>query len=666
MPRRKPTTKTGPEVEDYRHGEKRTNNPPAGIMGDYGPQSAPSKRKYEYNPHLDPQLVWAGKAEHTSFEVENVPLYIHERISTQAILRAVKREDVNRSLFADPDLSLRETVECYRHPMDWANRLILGDSLVVMNSLLERERMAGQVQMIYLDPPYGIGYNSNFQPRTDKRDVKDGADEDLTREPEQISAYRDTWSLGIHSYLTYLRDRLLLAKELLSETGSVFVQIGDENVHLVRAMMDEVFGRGNFVALIAVTKTGSLTGQLLSSVTDYLLWGAREKGCIKHRKLFDTRAERDEDDSSADPLKSEGPRTGTTFDYEFEGRTFPCRSGEHWKVPRDGLDRLAAADRLVPLVNSLRFRRLWQDFPVKEFSNVWTGFGGAADIVYVVQTNRRMVERCLLMTTDPGDLVLDPTCGSGTTAYVAEQWGRRWITCDTSRVAMFLARQRLLTAKYDYYALADEKAGVRGGFRYKTVPHITLKSIANNPELDPEKVEARREAIREQVLSQVARAARACEVGDGTTAATASTREPRVPPDIEQEVERRLREANEAIIRANADQETLYDQPEFVRNKVRVSGPFTVEAIPPPSVEADVGGTPGPGVSGEETDELDGATALTREPRVPPTQHIETLIEHLRKDGVTFPGGKKMAFASLTGCGSGVIHAEGEPGNGNG
>lgn len=722
-------------MTDYRHDEERLNNPPAGLAAEVEAKAEPvrPRRKYAYDPHLDPQLMfdpqavrqraeqliaeiaatddlevakakarelqrmqepwlqWAGKAEHTSFAVETVPLYIHERISTQAILRAVKREEVQRSLFADPALPLHEAVEAYQHEMDWANRLILGDSLLVMNSLLERERMAGQVQMIYIDPPYGIGYNSNFQPRVDKRDVKDGADEDLTREPEQIKAYRDTWTLGIHSYLTYLRDRLLLARELLSESGSIFVQIGDENVHHVRELMDEVFGRDNFITNIVFQKTGSLAGDYVQRINDYIIWYSRTPRAAKWRPIFAEREERDPEDYSPDPLTSAGATSGLTFYFGFNGREFHPGDNSHWKTGADGMERLAAGGRIVAQRAQIRFKRYWADFPVKPISNIWTGFGGQPDMTYVVQTNTRVVERCILMTTDPGDLVLDPTCGSGTTAFVAEQWGRRWITCDTSRIAIFLARQRLMTARYEYYELADEGRGVRGGFRYKTVPHITLRSIANNPEIDD--IYARMHPAIEKALADLNAALRAeppdpfevteggrkgqkvdfrrpedeiVKLPSGQDAPAGALLEWEVPfhfpegwPEAARKPFQAFREAKRAMqkemddsIARNAEQETLYDQPYVKKGVVRVSGPFTVEAIPPPSLEAM-----------EETP-IGGAPEVEAEPSDTPTEHIETLIEQLRADGVLFPDNKRMVFASVTGCGSGVIHAEGEPANG--
>jgi len=764
MPRGK-AGKSKTEVSDYRHDEERLNNPPAGLAAEVEAtaEAVRPRRKYAYDPHLDPQLMfdpqivrqraeeliaeiaatddlevakakarelqrmqepwlqWAGKAEHTSFEVETVPLYIHERISTQAILRAVRREEVQKSLFGDPELPLHEAVEAYQHEMDWANRLILGDSLVVMNSLLERERMAGQVQMIYIDPPYGIGYNSNFQPRVDKRDVKDGTDEDLTREPEQIKAYRDTWTLGIHSYLTYLRDRLLLARELLSETGSVFVQIGDENIHHVRELMDEVFGAGNFVRLITFAKTGSMVSSKLGRTSDYLLWYAGDKEHLKYRQLFEEKlpdafysnvelvdgsvrkiAGAERVDPSLLPtgarvfrlvsLESSGPPKEDT-PLEFDGEVFRPNKNSHWKlIYPDGMNALKKTGRVVKDGSNLRWKYYIFDYPLKVLSEVWTDTSGFhPDQKYVVETRPKVVERCLLMTTDPGDLVLDPTCGSGTTAYVAEQWGRRWITCDTSRVAIFLARQRLLTARYEYYELADEKRGVGGGFKYKTVPHITLKNIANNPEI--EDIYARMHPAIEKALADLNAALRAnppepfevteggrkgqkvdfrkarsetVKLPSGQDAPAGALLEWEVPfdfpedwPEAARKPFKAFREAKRAMqkemddsIARNSEQETLYDQPYVKRGVVRVSGPFTVEAIPPPSLEAM-----------EETP-IGGAPEVEGEPSVTPTEHIETLIEQLRKDGVTFPDNKKMVFASLTGCGSGVIHAEGEPANG--
>lgn len=697
--RRKKQSETKAEIHDYRHDEKRTNNPSAGMMADYEPAApAVPKKTYAYDPHLDPQLMfdpqgvrqsaeeliadilstedlaeakakaqqlrrmqepwlqWAGKAEGTSFEVDNVPLYIHERISTQAILRAVQREEVQKSLFGDPEMSLSDAVDSYRHSMDWANRLVLGDSLVVMNSLLERELMAGKVQMIYLDPPYGIGYNSNFQPSVDQRNVRDGLDEDLTREPEQIKAYRDTWTLGIHSYMAYLKDRLVLARELLSDSGSIFVQIGDANLHLVRCLLDEVFGRENFVAVMTYQTTSGLQSNTVKKVFDFLLWYARDAGSMRYRQLYTNKGvgvdtyynamelpdgqviRIGEGDAHPEgrfltyqPLVSAQFRENTTYSFPLNGKTYHPGQDRHWKTTPEGLRRLAACSRLHASDNTLKFVRYHDDFPATEITNFWSDVMQLLRKSYAVQTSSPVIERCMLMTTDPGDLVLDPTCGSGTTAYVAEQWGRRWITCDTSRVAVFLARQRLLTSRFDYYRLADDAEGVDGGFVYGTVPHITLKSIASNPELDPEKVAARREALRLKHSKA-----------------------------SDKEIERLLRAANEEVICKNAEQETLYDQPEVEANRVRVSGPFTVEAIPPPSLEAmDVAFESDEVIGGTEED--DGAHAQPFDT----TDHIATLIEQLRQDGVLFPNNKQMQFAWVTGTSGGVIHAEAEPTNGD-
>ena len=411
---------------------------------------------------------------------------------------------------------LRQAVEFYQHAHGWSNRLVAGDSLLVMNSLLEKEGMAGKVQLVYLDPPYGIRYGSNFQPFVNKRDVKDGKDEDLTAEPEQIRAFRDTWELGIHSYLAYLRDRLLLARELLTESGSVFVQISDENVHHVRELMDEVFGSENFVSIVTFAKTTGQTDNLLASVSDYLIWYAKRREQVKYRQLyFDktaggdgasayrrvelpdgsrrtcTKAEIDNLDLlpkgsqlyRLDNLTSQSP--GTRYPVKFNGTVYEPKG--YWKTEQSLMPRLLHAGRVeATSSDNLYYVRFLRDFPAYPINDSWFDTvvaGFASDKKYVVETSKKVIERCLLMTTDPGDLVLDPTCGSGTTAYVAEQWGRRWITCDTSRVAITLAKQRLMTAVFDYYELAYPQEGVGSGFQYKTVPHVTLKSIANNPDI---------------------------------------------------------------------------------------------------------------------------------------------------------------------------------------
>ena len=480
-----------------------------------------------------PFLNWSGKAERLSFDVPTLPLFVHDRLSTKAIIETLKghRKKADQTnmfdLFGDPQRSVTDQVlKAYEYRDKWVNRMALGDSLVVMNSLLHYEGLGRQVQMIYFDPPYGIKFGSNFQPFIRKRDVSHNDDEDMTREPEMVKAYRDTWELGLHSYLTYMRDRLLIARDLLSQTGSMFVQISDENLHHVREIMDEVFGVENFCGLIGFQKTGGFAPTLLSSVYDYLLWFAKSKDNVKYRKLFRPRP-KTMIDSGYTWIESEngerrrltsqevsgedsfpiGKRFQTSIlvsagasdqgskPFVFEGKTYKPAFGTRWKTSTEGLNQLALSKRLVAVSNTLTYVRYEDDFPVTEFNNVWDDTVRstfAAQKQYVVQTSEKVVERCLLMTTDPGDLVLDPTCGSGTTAYVAEQWGRRWITIDTSRVPLALARQRLLTATFPYYQLKDEGRGPAGGFVYirkqnnkgeevgGIIPHVTLKSIANN------------------------------------------------------------------------------------------------------------------------------------------------------------------------------------------
>jgi len=477
-----------------------------------------------------------------------------------------------------------DLVEFYGHQANWSNRMVLGDSLNVMASLAEREALRGKVQMIYIDPPYGIKFGSNWQSSARKRDVKDGKLEDATREVEQIKAFRDTWELGINSYLTYLRDRLIVAKDLLTESGSVFVQIGDENVHLVRLLMDEVFGSEHFVTTIDFKKTGGFTSRALPRNFDYIHWYAKDAQAMKFRRLFRQAVPTPRDTGFYDyvqrpngelesltseekvdprrvvgrllarnPLASDGATTTGRFAVSFGGKTFKPSPGNHWKTSESGMTNLRHARRLTIKGNTLRFVRYWDDFAVDNIDSIWldtvTGGFRGDDRWYVVQTGTTAVQRCLLMTTDPGDLVLDPTCGSGTTAFVAEQWGRRWITIDTSRVALTLARQRLMGARFPYYALADSPPGrakqsewsaaplpsaetsndIRHGFVYERVQHITLKSIANNPDI-------------QECMSQ---------------------------------------EEIDAAIRRHADFEPLYDKPYEDRKKVRVAGPFTVESLSP-------------------------------------------------------------------------------------
>lgn len=455
-----------------------------------------------------PFFNWAGKAERLSFDVPTLPLFVHERLSTKAILETLKAHEADRQLamfdlFADPKHSIADQVlKAYEYRDGWVNRLILGDNLVVMNSLLEYEGLGGQVQMIYIDPPYGVKFGSNFQPFVRKRDVSHNDEDDLSREPEMIKAYRDTWELGLHSYLTYLRDRLLLARDLLHPTGSIFVQIGDENAHHVRELLDEIFGTDNSVAIIPFVKTSGLGASGLPIICDYLLWYSRKKDIMKFRPIYVTRqfgddgadqytwlllpsgkrrrmtaAERDGEAPlpadariyRLDNLTSGAFRENTTINYTFESKVFHPGSDKCWKTTRGGLDKLAALGRLQAVGNTLAYVRFIDDFPMRPIKALWTdtGTGGYGDEkFYVVQTTAKTISRCMLMSTDPGDLVLDPTCGSGTTAYVAEQWGRRWVSIDTSRVPIALAKQRLLTATYPYYQLKDETRGPAGGFTY--------------------------------------------------------------------------------------------------------------------------------------------------------------------------------------------------------
>ncbi len=607
-------------VEQYDHKDKkRINNPPVGLVTN-DTEEADGRKTYAYDPHLDPRLEWSGKKEHTSFEVPTVSLHVHERIDPKTIIEAVKKKSIYGGLDGDQlplfetvreNPPLREALDFYKHSHNWSNRLIAGDSLLVMNSLLEKEGMAGQVQTVYIDPPYGVKYRSNFQPFVNKRDISlSDKDEDLTQEPEMIRAFRDTWELGIHSYLTYLRDRLLLAKEILHETGSCFVQISDENVHLVRNLMDEVFGADNFCAQISFTKAagGLRSASRVGSVLDYLVWYAKDKEHVKYRPLYEPkndaidagytmlelangtrRSMTLEEKQKREPLPKGSkpfmsvlmtkPGPGSKFEVEYKGRKYD--SGRRWwGTTPEGIQSVIKSKRIVSTDKSIRFVSYFDDFPYRAFTNLWDGFGGAADPVYVVQTNAQVVQRCLLMTTDPGDLVFDPTCGSGTTAVVSEQWGRRWITCDTSRVAVTLAKQRLMTAVFDYYELQHPHEGIGSGFRYKSATHTTLKSIANNE-----------------------------------------------PPG----------------------EERLYDQP-FVDNKrVRVNGPFTVEAVPAPNVRP---------ISDVSADEQEADVAVAR--KGPTLRHSEWRSEIL-KTGIRGKGKQFIEFSRIEPLpGTKWLHAEGE------
>ena len=551
-------------VTTYQHSEaKRVNIPPAGLATKHSVQET-NPHLLAYDPHLSPVLrhdstsgtdkltakveailakaktealtpeetqllqdallrsrqpwlEWAGKREKRWFEVDPVALHIHERVSANAILKAAQRQDIEHDLFADPRLSREEALQFYKHDVDWANRLILGDSLQVMSSLARREGLAGKVQMIYIDPPYGIKFSSNWQNEVGKRDVKD-KNEDLTREPEMIKAYRDTWTLGVHSYLDYLKQRLIVARELLTDSGSVFVQISDENLHRVRAVMDEVFGAENFVSGISFATTTGFSSNYLSNVTDFIVWYGKKKDTLKFRQLYRKKVAGEEGATKVRPLINVWPElafcrnpeelgtadqftsqgaSGTPQSFVLHGIDYEPPAGMHWKTSADGALRLAKCHRLRPEGNRPRYVRLLSDFDVFPQTNAWMDIGGVQNRdegkLYTVQTATEVIQRCLLMTTDPGDLVVDPTCGSGTTAEVAEEWGRRWITIDSSRVSVAIARQRMLTRSFGTYKTKDASEGVDPdkpknpgtGFHYKTVPHITLKSIAQNKSLDP-------------------------------------------------------------------------------------------------------------------------------------------------------------------------------------
>ena len=615
-------------------------------------ERSPVRVAYERrNRDLDPQLVWRGKdgQDASDLVVNAPPLYIQEKVHPKALIDDLRRRSEARAqaggagaadpqldFFADfnglPDANAK--TEFYRHDGHWSNRMILGDSLQVMASLAEREGLAGRVQCIYFDPPYGIKFNSNFQWSTTSRDVKDGNAEHITREPEQVKAFRDTWRDGIHSYLTYLRDRLTVARDLLTESGSIFVQIGDENVHRVRAVMDEVFGEEKFVSEIVFQKTSSTSSDELSGVFDLILWYSKSQP-RKHRTLFQLKNPGSEGATQYSYAESEGGLRRTLADWErtsaslgdlnvfshdnitsqrpaqgddvrewvYEGKAFRANKGT-FKTDATGLRRLGHAKRMIFIGNTLRYVRYLADFRVVPYSNLWTDTttsGFSDPKVYVVQTNKSVVERCLLMATDPGDLVLDPTCGSGTTAYVAEQWGRRWITIDTSRVALALARARIMGARYPYYLLADSREGqvkeaelsrsapssqpTRGsiahGFVYERVPHITLKSIANNAEIDViwEQAQHTLEPLRAQLNAALGQA----------------WEEWQIPREAEAKWPAAAREAHaawwrarierqrdiDASIAARADTEYLYDKPYEDRKKVRVAGPFTVESLSP-------------------------------------------------------------------------------------
>ncbi len=555
------STKPTKRIETFTHDADSRVNIPTEELSAFVQQAeeAPATMLYPRDPSLDPQLVWKGKDEQDreDLAVPVVPIYIQEKIHPQAIIADIQSRSKMGGIgegatnYDQIDFfaqfngieEFSEKIDFYQHEQHWSNRMILGDSLLVMTSLAEKEGLKGKVQTIYFDPPYGIKFGSNWQVSTRKRDVKDGSATDATRQPEQVKAFRDTWKLGIHSYLAYLRDRLTVARDLLTESGSIFVQIGDENVHLVRALLDEVFGGENFHAQINFKATSPLGQKGLAQCYDYIIWYAKHLPDMKFRPLFRARDIVDDrewrfldDDSTASgfrkisdsefavlddlhgifrrsKLTSSGFTPSCTFQFELSGiKCFPY-GGKSWATNPAGIETLTKANRLFLLGSSPYYKQYFSDFPVANFDNSWNDQPAAESRTYVVQTAEKFIQRCILMTTDPGDLVLDPTCGSGTTAYVAEQWGRRWITIDTSRVAMALARTRLMAGRFPYYLLTDSEAGMqkeaeldnriqpsfplspahggepergdlRKGFVYKRVPHVTLKSIANNPDIE--------------------------------------------------------------------------------------------------------------------------------------------------------------------------------------
>ena len=655
MAKKKSTKKSTPKtVETLTHeDDKRRNIPTAELQSVVETQhQGPVPVKYPRNTDLDPQLVWRGKDEQdwSDLVVHAPPLYIQEKVHPKVLIDdLLKQSEADRKaaekasgvkeqldLFADfngiPEGA--DKTDFYQHDQNWSNRMILGDSLQVMASLAEREGLRGKVQCIYFDPPYGIKFNSNFQWSTTSRDVKDGKSDHITREPEQVKAFRDTWRDGIHSYLTYLRDRLTVARDLLTESGSIFVQIGDENVHRIRAVMDEVFGDENFCAFITYRTSVPLTSVGLPGICDHIMWYAKSKDAYKYRDLFEfrdfgdksrftniefdggerrglTQEERDlpslipSDGKvfSVENLVSSGYTPSCTFDFEYENVTFSATSAKSWKTHLEGMKKLAKASRLSNSGRTLRYKFYLNDFPVKKMPNTWMDTAGDADKTYVVQTHSKVIQRCMLMTTDPGDLVLDPTCGSGTTAYVAEQWGRRWITIDTSRVALALARARIMGARYPYYLLADSQEGqqkeaevthtapstrptrgnIRHGFVYERVPHITLKSIANNAEIDViwEKWDKELSVLSRELSEKTGR--------------KKPFEEWEVPREAEEKWSKeakklhaewwegriaRQKEIDDSIA-AKAEFEYLYDKPYEDKKKVRVAGPFTVESLSP-------------------------------------------------------------------------------------
>jgi adenine-specific DNA-methyltransferase len=643
----KPTAKAA-EVESYKHKEARRRNIPTAELQKLVPDDdkAIKKLRWPRNPDLDPQLVWRGKDfEADPLEVDAPPIYIQEKIQPRAIIEDLRRQTKERRAddasqfdffhdfngLADPEAK----TEFYAHDQNWSNRMILGDSLLVMASLAEREALRGKVQCIYFDPPYGIKFNSNWQPSTKTHDVREGKEDSVTREPEVIRAFRDTWNDGINSYLGYLRDRLVLARELLNERGSIFIQIGDENLHVVRSLMDEVFGPRNFISQITLQKAGTGSTVYLPGICDFLVWYGKDKDQTLYHDLFvdrdvdlenvgrfsifqradGTRTSVSEVDLkhekgrlvAPDPIQSasqgreKGEGASNWFPVEFCGRTFRPNEKRRWSTNEKGFQRLVRSDRVLLQRDSIRFARYLDDFEYVPLTNIWNDTAGAVDRIYVVQTADKVIERCLLMTTNPGDLVFDPTCGSGTTAYVSERWGRRWITVDTSRVALTLARARLMGAQYEYYLLNDTEAGahkvgemtnkppaagpfgnnIKHGFVYRRSPKITLGNIVRNAEIDViwDRWQKTLEPLRERLNKATKESWEEWQVPREPDKKWADSAKQLFAQWWEGRRERQ-KEIDESIAR-NAEIEFLYDRPYKERGVVRVAGPFTVESLSP-------------------------------------------------------------------------------------
>jgi adenine-specific DNA-methyltransferase len=727
MAKKPVASKLGRTVETIRHrkedGATRRNIPTAEFQSVLQKdEKSPIRVAYERrNRDLDPQLVWRGKDEQdwSDLVVHAPPIYIQEKVSPKVLIDDLLRETKDRDPASQQQFDLfgdfngvpkgADKTDFYRHDQNWSNRMILGDSLQVMASLAEREGLRGKVQCIYFDPPYGIKFNSNFQWSTTSRDVKDGNIGHITREPEQVRAFRDTWRDGIHSYLTYLRDRLTVARDLLAESGSLFMQIGDENAHRVRSLLDEIFGDENCVSVITLKKTAGQDERLLNNVADYIVWFAKSKAAIKFRQGLTVRGtnlqelgqygrlqlqdgirrttSREDFGPNGDlqtkgrPFRlviatSSGHGGNTKYPVTFRGRTYLPTANRHWSTHPDGLARLIAADRIEQSGATLGYVRFFDDFVAQATNNVWSDVGTTNEKKYVVETGPAVIQRCILMTTDPGDLVLDPTCGSGTTATVSEQWGRRWITIDTSRVALALARARIMGARYPYYLLADSREGqqkeaeitraapstqavhgsIRLGFIYDRVPHVTLKSIANNAEIDVivEKWRSEVDPLRAALNKALKREWDEWDIpreSDPLWSPTAA----RLHTDWWKARNTRQRDID-ASIAAKADFEYVYDRPHEDRSKVRVAGPFTVESLSPHRV-----------LAVDENDELIDRAAEPGSPYGDPKQTFaQMILDNLKTAGVQQAHKEdRITFTSLTPWPGDLVCADGRYLEGN-